>query len=220
MRTVISVTAVVGIAAVTYYLLLGRKPSSPPEPERRFAIRAAAAFPGPAKRDVASAPDVAQEKLAILESVLRAKNDNDPRLDIVFRDLTPETREKFREKYRALPTEQLNQRGTIVFLLGREIRSKEDVKFLGGVAREKPCLSLVDCGKTVATDPHAEGNGVEVTLSYLQLMAVRALETYLSRRDRDPEIAKTVRESLEAARKSPAPMAADLAKRALRQNPR
>src|SRR5207302_220894 len=86
-------------------------------------------------------------KLVILDEILRSRNDNDPRLDADFNDLSAETKRRFREKYGALAPEKRNERGTVVYLLGRNINDDRDWDFLREVAGEPPCLSLSDCSK-------------------------------------------------------------------------
>ena len=114
---------------------------------------------------------------AILDDILRARDDNDPRLDSAFNSLPPETRLRFQRKYRALPPESRNQRGTIVYLLGKNLSSAEDWAFLREVAAEPPCLSLGDCSKASA-DGGDSGDGV--TLAYPALVALKQAERLLS----------------------------------------
>jgi hypothetical protein len=109
-------------------------------------------------------------KLSVLFEILRSKNDNDPRLDSELRELTPNLKKAMEKKYYEVAVEKRNERGTIVFLVGRAISDKADVDFLKGVILEKACLGLHDCDK-------AENlNGVdETTANYPQLTALRAL---------------------------------------------
>ena len=113
------------------------------------------------------------DKLKTLEDILRSKNDNDPRLDHDFNDLSPETKRLFRKKYREIPAEKRNERGTIVYLLGKNLRSREDWEFFRRVALEPPCLSLADCSKKPAPGSDEEATGDEVTLAYPSLVALR-----------------------------------------------
>lgn len=137
----------------------------------------------------------ARAKLATLEDILRSRNDNDPRLDRDFLGLSADAKSLFREKYRELAPERRNERGTIVYLLGRNLTAPEDWAFLRAVAAEPPCLSLADCSK-----PSGEGGelGDEVTLAYPSLVALRqarrAAEEGASRSE--------ARSVLEAAKKS------------------
>ena len=111
----------------------------------------------------------ARAKLATLEAILASHNDNDPRLDKDFLGLSVETKDALRAKYKAIAPERRNERGTIVYLLGKNLREPEDWEFLRAVAAEEPCLSLADCAK-----PGGDaGPGDAVTLAYPSLVAVR-----------------------------------------------
>ena len=119
-----------------------------------------------------------RKKMAILKEIFSTHNDNDPRMDTELLKLSPELKQAMVEFYRADPPEKLNERGTIVFLLGRNISSKEDVDFIQGVMMEKPCMSLADCSK-VATGGSDEESHLEAinetTASYPQLNGLKAL---------------------------------------------
>lgn len=115
------------------------------------------------------AVDEAQAKLQLLEEVLRRGDDNDPRLDRDFQGLSPEVKELFRAKYRELPLELRNERGTIVYLLGMNLSSAEDWAFLREVVGESACLSLADCSRKAP----GGAPGEEVTLAYPSLVALR-----------------------------------------------
>lgn len=120
-------------------------------------------------------------KLQVLDEILSSRNDNDQRLDTEFRDLTPAMKAELRKKYFALPDEDRNGRGTLVFLLGREIKTAEDVAFISEVLKEPPCQSLTDCAHKPSTnevDEHAAMAGA-VTLVYPQLVAIKSFERTL-----------------------------------------
>ncbi|MDD5303937.1 MAG: hypothetical protein PHS14_12625 [Elusimicrobia bacterium] len=112
----------------------------------------------------------ARAKLETLEDILRSRNDNDPRLDRDFLGLSDDAKRLFREKYRALAPERRNERGTIVYLLGKNLQTAEDWSFFRAVAAEPPCLSLADCSKPSG---EAGESGDEVTLAYPSLVALR-----------------------------------------------
>lgn len=118
------------------------------------------------------------DKAALLDEILLSRNDNDPRLDSAFNTLTPATRRLFREKYRALPPESRNQRGTIVHLLGKNLDAPEDWAFLREVVGEPPCLSLTDCAKPPAGGEGGPGDAV--TLAYPALVALKQAERVLA----------------------------------------
>ncbi len=133
------------------------------------ALAAALALPGCSPRAPSAGAD-AQAKLATLEDILRSRNDNDPRLDRDFIGLSEDAKRAFREKYASLARERLNERGTIVYLLGKNVRTPGDWVFLRGIAAEPPCLSLADCSKPSGGGGEA---GDEVTLAYPSLVALR-----------------------------------------------
>ena len=105
-----------------------------------------------------------------LEEILASKNDNDPRLDTAFNVLTGEEKTLFRERYRSLAPEKRNERGTIVYLLGKN----GDWEFLREAAAEPPCLSLSDCAQAAP-----EGVADEVTLAYPSLVALKQAQRAL-----------------------------------------
>jgi hypothetical protein len=123
-----------------------------------------------------------KRKLLILDEILQSKNDNDPRLDTEFRDMTPELKKAMREYYHSIAPEKRNDLGTIVFLTARSMNSPEDVAFMKSVLMEKPCRSLTDCSKDapVPTAEEAHLSGIsETTANYPQLTAIRqSLDAY------------------------------------------
>ena len=119
-------------------------------------------------------------KLKTLEEIMRSRNDNDPRLDRDFNALSPEAKRLFRKKYREIPAERRNERGTIVYLLGGgNLRAAEDWAFLREVAAEPPCLSLSDCSRKPKPGGGEEAAGDEVTLAYPSLVALKQAERAL-----------------------------------------
>ncbi len=165
------------------------------------AVLALAALGWRASHRAPSAP-VAQDpaaaaKLEELRDILRSKNDNDPRLDADFNALTPEAKRLFRAEYASLPLTRRNERGTIVFLLGRNRLDADDWTFLRDVVGEPPCLSLADCAKNPSTADD-EARGDEVTLAYPQLIALKLTEMRLA----DKDSAAPIRGVLDAARRS------------------
>ncbi|PIR19042.1 MAG: hypothetical protein COV48_04205 [Elusimicrobia bacterium CG11_big_fil_rev_8_21_14_0_20_64_6] len=116
------------------------------------------------------APSSAKRTLSELEEILLSHNDNDPRLDRDFFELSRETKRLFRIKYGELAAEKRNERGTIVYVLGRNLTSPEDWEFLRTVAAEPACLSLADCSR--ASSESGE-SGDDVTLAYPSLVALR-----------------------------------------------
>lgn len=117
-------------------------------------------------------------KLKILDEIFAAKNDNDPRLDTEFNDINPEMRAALVVSYKALPKERLNERGTLVFLLGKELSSEKDLDFFQELLAEAPCLSLSDCSVASKLENPADDHlseSQETTLVYPQLVAMRLI---------------------------------------------
>lgn len=148
-------------------------------------------------------------QLALLEEILLSRNDNDPRLDTAFNDLSPQAKRLFRRKYRQLPAESRNELGTVVYLLGRNLRTDEDWAFMRDVVTAPPCLSLADCHAEAAAgaDSHVAA-GLELTLSYPAVMALKRAERILQAGGGDPARALQL---IAAAKSSRAKTVADLA---------
>lgn len=151
----------------------------------------------------AHAPD---PRLGALDAILAAKDDNDPRLDTDFNGLAKSTKRAFRLRYRQLAPEYRNERGTIVYLLGRNMKAAEDWEFLRQVALEEPCLSLRDCSKPGG----GAGPGDEVTLAYPSLVALKRAEQELASGGPHKEEARAV---IDAALASKAPAVRRMAER-------
>lgn len=128
----------------------------------------------------------AEEQVRALEEVLKSHNDNDPRLDKDLKVLNDNAKMRFKDLYSKIPHEKRNDRGTIVFLLGRNIDSSKDLEFFKDVLNEAPCRSLDDCNKIETggalkeNDEH-QGGGYAVTLVYPQLVALKSLESFLKK---------------------------------------
>ena len=135
--------------------------------------RRAAAVSPPAAVSGAAVKRPASAKLEELETILLSRNDNDPRLDLDFDGLSVSDKRLFRKKYREIAVEKRNERGTIVYLLGRNLKTPEDWEFFRRVALEPPCLSLSDCSKKPAPGSDEEATGDEITLAYPSLVALR-----------------------------------------------
>ena len=147
--------------------------TSAKEPE---VERAAAAIEPPNQETVVT-------KVELLKEILASKNDNDPRMDTELKDLTAVEKDALVEVYRDLRAEKLNDKGTIVFLVGRELNRPEDAEFLKSVLSEEPCLSLDNCGITnPETDPHMDSVN-NVTLNYPQMVALNRIKTFLQTQD-------------------------------------
>ena len=128
---------------------------------------------------LAGAPESTKKKITILKDILTTKNDNDPRMDTELKNLSSEDKDALVSMYQNLKSESLNDRGTIVFLIGRELNRAEDAEFLKSVLSEEPCLSLENCGVTNSqTDPHMDSVN-EVSLNYPQVVALNRMKNFL-----------------------------------------
>ncbi len=162
----------------------GARPSvpAPALPAARRAEEAAptsapATAPAPqSPRKPPAGKGVAADPVRVLEDILRTKNDNDPRLDTAFERLSEPDKARLREKYRSLPPEDRNGRGTVVYVLGRAPKTAEDWAFLRSVAAEPPCLSLASCSRPPAGGGDEHDAGLAVTLAYPSLVAVKSAQ--------------------------------------------
>ncbi len=146
-----------------------------------------------------------QAKLKVLEEVLNSKNDNDLRLDSEFIEISEELREALIETYKSMPKESLNERGTVVFLLGKEIKSEKDVEFFQELITEAPCLSLSDCSKeSTLENPGDEhlAESQETTLIYPQLMALRLVSSGYEH-TKNAALKEKIKEFFQTAEQSP-----------------
>jgi len=163
--------------------------------------------------------DETKVKLKILDEILNSRNDNDRRLDTEFSRLSPETKLAMREKYSSLAPEKRNERGTLVFILGRNLTGPEDVKFLQEVLQEKPCLSLADC--SVAAKPETSVSpkdqdaamGNDVTLVYPQIVALKSVEKFFQSGAPVPALAPALRKVIQTGQASASPTVARVARR-------
>lgn len=151
-------------------------------------------------------------EIRILEEILSSKNDNDPRMDQSLKNFSEPVKSAIRKKYMTIPAEARNERGTIVFLIGRELSegrgSTDDISFLKDVLLEKPCFNLEDCSKDAVPgsldEEHVQGIH-ETTAMYPQLMDLRYLKLSLENGDLNQELKNSVLAALESARHSPNP---------------
>ncbi len=172
----------------------------------KLPVQAAPAAPVPEQKAAPSRIPKPEAALKLLEDVLAKGNDNDPRLDRDFNDLSPQAKHLFRQKYGKLPAEYRNDKGIIVFLLGRKnLRTDEDWAFLRSVVSEPACLSLQDCSKPMPADDSQDTPGLEVTLAYPQLVALDEAQKALAAQGAAARQAKLV---VQAAKSSPVPLIA------------
>jgi len=157
------------------------------------------------------------QQLKIVNEILGSKNDNDPRMDTELKQLSPAGKAMLRARYSSLQTESRNERGTLVFLVGRELSTADDLAFIKQVLSESPCYSLSHCDREDAAangpgERHWEGAN-EVTLAYPQIVALKQLDAYLSspQRKQQDSMAAAIREEIALARRSPVAKVASLA---------
>jgi hypothetical protein len=168
-------------------------------------LPAAATSPAPSSTPLAYSPRT-QAMLRTLTEILKSRNDNDPRLDRDFRNLSPEDKTALHVKYDQLPAEDRNGKGTIVFVLGREIKDSADLNFIKGVMNEQPCMSLADCKKDTrpanGPDTHQD-TSIEVTLAYPQMVSLYALDNLLQSSSATPALREEALHLVQEAKNSP-----------------
>ena len=206
-----AVVVILGVAAIGLLLFLFKN-NSKIEPTPTFPKLEHASSTAPAPAQPLSTPlakiavtDHDRKLLSDLNQIFASRNDNDPRLDSEFKNLTPGTKQLLLEKYQQLPLEARNERGTIVFLIGRELNRPEDCHFLAQVTTEPPCLNLADCKKApphTDEDVHEEP-AISVTLAYPQHVAVKSMEKFLSQKTPDPTLLDTCLGALDQMTESP-----------------
>ncbi len=204
-KVLVVVVLLVGIA----WILQRPKPSKmavAASPEQNASsgaeIQAAAnstaiAIKGP-KNDSLSASEMHQ--LSVVEEILGSANDNDPRIDSELMVLDLSVRQQLRARFRQLPREQLNRRGTLVFLLGRNLTSLDDFDFLAEVMKAPLCLSVSDCDRApsgLPADEVGEPLQAKTLLAYPQFVARESLKGYLDKKDpNQPEEFRQMAQSL------------------------
>ncbi len=159
-----------------------------------------------------------RKKLAVLNEILASRDDNDPRMDRDLKNLSVEAKQALRERYRTLTPEDRNGRGTVVFLIGRELQSAEDVAFLADVLSEAPCLSLADCSRDTSVSRGADihqDEGIGVTLSYPQIVSLVSIERFLEKSGGQipPALRDSIARAVRSAESSPVPAVAQRAHR-------
>lgn len=144
----------------------------------------------------------AQEKMRIerLAVILQARNDNDPRLDSEFRNLSRTMKDSMVELYKKTPLEDRNARGTIVFLIARQANDAQDFAFLRSVLTEPRCLSLKDCAQPSHDTSHLSGVN-SLTLVYPQMAALYQLDQKITP-NLEPELRKEIVATLETAKQN------------------
>ncbi len=186
---------------------LGQSVSSPPSN-----------LPEPEMSPQAAVPGGGSHQAKVLDEIFASRNDNDPRLDTELRHLSPEVKRELEAKYARLPGEKRNERGTIAFLIGRDLATEEDARFLKSVLEEPPCLSLADCHSAgnAPSDPHSD-LGQDLTLAYPQVVAIQMLHEHTPKPDggQVSPLTQAAFDALKAGTQSKVPMVAKKASEAL-----
>ena len=144
---------------------------------------------------------------ATLDEILKTKNDNDPRMDRDLKILTPAFHSAIYSKYHLLKPEDRNERGTLVFLIARDLKSQADLDFLQSVYQEAPCTNMGDCSAPTANDPQDTG-AQQTSLNYPQMAGLYQLDSQLSKRPellKDPNFRAGIYALLKTAENFPAP---------------
>lgn len=160
--------------------------------------------------------DKEENQLQALHEILTSKNDNDPRLDSELKELTPNLRNRMRTEYASIRREKLNDRGTLVFLLGRNLKTREDFAFMSSVFSESKCLSLANCSKEtlIREDEKTHTASADaITLAYPQWNALIAVEKVLKSASATTDEKNWAEQALSAARNSPVREVAERADR-------
>lgn len=178
---------VLGVAFLGRSFFSGTQPESelPSAPvEQRTEVQGQSGDVASSAEGLQSAPqDASREqvhaKLEVLNEILNSKDDNDARLDSVLSSLNEVERLAFMDRYQRIPMEDRNGRGTIIYLIGKNLENAEDYKFIGQVFSELGCKSLSDCTKepSVSDENAHHSEADELTLFYPQWVALKAMET-------------------------------------------
>ncbi len=151
-----------------------------------------------------------QKKLILLNEILSSRNDNDPRLDQGLKENSFEFKLAVRNLYQNLPMEARNERGTIAYLISRDIQSEQDIQFLETIFKEEPCLSIEDCRVMSNDDPHYSGIN-QVSANYPQQVVIYQLDHFEQQLQKNPQLQNNpqIRSALEnllrTARQFPVP---------------
>ncbi|OQW52797.1 MAG: hypothetical protein A4S09_08105 [Proteobacteria bacterium SG_bin7] len=213
------------LVAIVIVVFVKRDRNMPPpieSPEVEESEEAILEAPAPmVVQGTGSAPvetsNQAEIKLGILQDILNSGKDNDPRLESELKVLDSATKQAFTSLYDEWAPEGRNGRGTIIFLIGRNLNEKSDFDFLGRVLGEPQCLSLIDCN--VAPEPGIDEDqgATEIALMYPQVVALESIRRVF---ETDPATFEKFRAEIElalaAGSKSDSPLIAERSEELLR----
>lgn len=166
-------------------------------------------LPASVPREVSKYSASTLKKISTLKEILASKNDNDPRMDTEFKNLSDEEKDALVGMYQDTKPENLNDKGTIAFLIGRDMTRPEDAEFLKNILSEEPCLSLENCGITNGqSDPHMDSVN-NVTLNYPQVVALNRIKAYVEThnpQNSNPSILNNLMDAIKIGQNSKIPM--------------
>lgn len=148
-----------------------------------------------------------QKKWQLITESINNPNDNDQRVDSELKDLSSEMHALIREAYAKTKMENRNGRGFLAFLIARDMKTLEDIKFLGEIYQESPCLGMNDCTKQEDADPHIDSIN-QTSLNYPQFVTLYQIERRLDAHPellKDPAFRAEVEGLLREAKQFPAP---------------
>jgi len=149
-----------------------------------------------------------QARLEILETILKAKNDNDPRIDSAFNDLTDEDKGAIASIYSALPLEARNERGLLILIMSKNLKDGNDFRFINEVFSEPACLGLANCSQS------SLGADDEMSLIYPQMVALKQFEKMIDEQGQNlaPGVQEEILRVLKNAENFDSPRVQDQAK--------
>ena len=159
-----------------------------------------------------------EKKLRDFDEILSSKNDNDSRLDTEFKDLSPSLKISLENKYHELNRESLNERGMIVFLIGRTLEKSPghaDFEFLKEVLEEAPCQSMTGCSQPSPLASHHMDSVDKITLAYPQIVALKSLENFMSKNPTSPEAKQIIEDASHSKNPVVSQMASTVLKKVL-----
>lgn len=121
-----------------------------------------------------------QIKYSVFTEILKAKNDNDPRLDSELSHLSLDLHRVLIETYTQLKPEDRSARGLVSYLIARDLKNIEDVEFIKKIFQETACLSLENCQQLTADQSHHSVT-TETTLAYPQLAALYQIDQQIQK---------------------------------------
>jgi hypothetical protein len=151
--------------------------------------------------------DVDLKKWETFHAIEQSNNDNDPRLDSDLKNLSENLRASLHKHYVGLAPEKRNQRGLVVYIIARDIKTIQDLDFLRSVYEEAPCLSMESCGSRGEHDPHLASID-ESSLNYPQLVGLYQLEKQMQLNPKllsDPNFRDRLLAAIQQASKFPVP---------------